>query len=41
MKKLTTKLSSIIIFCRQLDRMTGFYSEVLGLKAIKQSNNLS
>jgi|JI6StandDraft_1071083.scaffolds.fasta_scaffold76595_3 catechol-2,3-dioxygenase len=41
MKRVTTSLSSIVLFCRNLERTTGFYTSVLGLKVTKQSEYLT
>ena len=36
-----TALSSVVIFCRAIDRSAGFYTEVLGLKVVKQSDTFA
>ena len=41
LRTITTKLSSVILFSRTLDRTVGFYTEVLGLKVLKQSKNMA
>lgn len=41
MRRVTTSLANITIFCRNIEKTTGFYTSVLGLKVTKQSNSLS
>lgn len=41
MRRATASLSNIVLFCRNLERTTGFYSSVLGLRVTKQSELLT